>query len=249
MLAVMTFVFITGLVVGSFLNVCIYRLPNNQSIVSPPSHCPGCHQRLGVLDLIPVVSYLVQKGKCRYCRVKISPRYLFVELLTGIAFVLIVTVFGFQFQTLLYVLLFCALLTASLIDLDYQIIPDQISLFLVVSGLILQAFGPPGALMNGVIGGLLGGGLLLVLAILSRGGMGGGDVKLITGIGIFLGWQLLLVCLFFSFIIGSLVGLALIIVQNKDMKTAVPFGPFLSAGAIIAIFYGQQIIDKYLTYF
>lgn len=249
MLAVMMLVFITGLVIGSFLNVCIYRLPKNQSIISPPSHCPGCQRRLGVLHLIPVLSYLIQRGKCRYCGVKISPRYLLVELLTGMAFVLFVTVFGFQSQTLHYIVLFCALLTASLIDLDHQIIPDQISLFLVGVGLLLQALHSTGALIDGVIGGLLGGGLLLVLAVLSKGGMGGGDVKLITGIGIFLGWKLLLVCLFFSFVMGSLVGLGLILAKNKDMKTAVPFGPFLSAGAMIAIFYGQKIIDQYLAYF
>lgn len=249
MLAVMMLVFITGLVIGSFLNVCIYRLPKNQSIISPPSHCPGCRRQLGVLQLIPVLSYLFQRGKCRYCGVKISPRYLLVELLTGMAFVLFVAVFGFQLQTLYYIVLFCALLTASLIDLDHQIIPDQISLFLVGAGLLLQALHSTGALIDGIIGGLLGGGLLLVLAVLSKGGMGGGDVKLITGIGIFLGWKLLLVCLFFSFVMGSLVGLGLILAKNKDMKTAVPFGPFLSAGAMIAIFYGQKIIDQYLAYF
>ncbi|AEF95023.1 Prepilin peptidase [Desulfotomaculum nigrificans CO-1-SRB] len=249
MLALWLLVFITGLAVGSFLNVCIYRLPLGQSLVTPPSHCPKCNHRLGAGELVPVLSYLMLRGKCRCCGARISPRYPVVELATGLAFVLLVMVFGWQIKTLGYLILFCGLLTASLIDWDHQIIPDQISLLLVGAGLILQALQSTGTLINGIIGGLLGGGLLLVLAVLSKGGMGGGDIKLVTGIGVFLGWQLLLVSLFLSFIIGSLLSGIWILIKRQGLKTAVPFGPFLSLGAIITLFYGEQILNWYLNCF
>ncbi|WP_333870589.1 prepilin peptidase [Desulforamulus putei] len=249
MLAIWILLFITGAAIGSFLNVCIYRLPAKQSIVSPPSHCHRCNHRLGFWELIPIFSYLFLQGRCKSCRVKISTRYLMVELITGIAFVIFVMVFGFNLQSLSYILLFCALLTASLIDFDHRIIPDEINLFLILTGLLLQGLQSFDALVSGIIGGLMGGGLLLVIAVLSRGGLGGGDIKLVTGIGVFLGWKLLLVSLFVSFILGSLVGIAWVLFKNKGLKTAVPFGPFLSIGAIIAVFYGQQIIATYLSYF
>lgn len=249
MLALWLLVFITGLAVGSFLNVCIYRLPLGLSLVTPPSHCPKCNHRLGAGELVPVLSYLMLRGKCRCCGARISPRYPVVELATGLAFVLLVMVFGWQIKTLGYLILFCGLLTASLIDWDHQIIPDQISLLLVGAGLILQALQSTGALINGIIGGLLGGGLLLVLAVLSKGGMGGGDIKLVTGIGVFLGWQLLLVSLFLAFIIGSLLSGIWILIKRQGLKTAVPFGPFLSLGAIITLFYGEQILNWYLNCF
>ncbi|AEG61324.1 prepilin peptidase [Desulforamulus ruminis] len=249
MLFLLVLVLMTGLAAGSFMNVCICRLPREQSILFPPSHCPVCRRLLGPRELVPVLSYLWLKGKCSGCGAKISPRYPLVELTTGLLYLLLFITFGWQLKTLFYALLLSSLLTASLIDLDHQIIPDSISYFLILSGLLFQIFFFKDAFFSSLLGGLLGGGLLLALAVLSRGGMGGGDIKLAAGMGIYLGWQLLLVALLLSFVLGSLAGLAWVLGGKKSLKSAVPFGPFLAAGTAITVFFGPAMLEKYLSYF
>lgn len=239
--------FIVGLIMGSFANVCIYRIPRGESIIFPSSHCPHCQHSLGVLDNIPLVSFILLRGKCRYCHERISWRYPLVELLTGLLYLAIVARFRFSALTIVYLALGTLLIIISFIDLKEKIIPDELSLPGVAGGLILSLFLLPSGFFNAFIGMAFGGGILLIVAFVSKGGMGGGDVKLMAMIGAFLGWPDVVVSLFLAVFIGSLVGLLLIVLRLKKRKDAVPFGPFLALGAIISILYGSDLIMWYLN--
>ncbi|AEG15545.1 Prepilin peptidase [Desulfofundulus kuznetsovii DSM 6115] len=241
------FSFLLGLCIGSFLNVCIYRLPRGMSLLAPPSHCPACGARLGPLDLIPVVSYLFLRGRCRHCSGTISPRYPLVELLTGAGFLLIAREHGPHVHTAGLLVLFSVLVAASFIDLDHRIIPDRLTLFALAAGIPLAALQGAEALKDGLIGSVLGGGILLIVALFSRGGMGGGDVKLAFAIGWYLGWQETLVALFLAFLLGAVVGVLWALRTGRTLKTAIPFGPFLSSGAMLAALTGDKLISWYLN--
>lgn len=246
MLAAML-IFILGMVIGSFLNVCIYRLPRGGSLISPVySACPQCNKRLQLGDLIPLLSFLFLKGSCRYCQKKISPQYFLVELLTGILFLLAYLRFGLSGELLSYLLFISLLVIATFIDLEHQIIPNTLNLFGVVGGFILNLLTGHLGVLPMLVGLLVAGGLMLIIAILSRGGMGGGDIKLAGVIGVFLGWQLALFALFSAFIIGGIGGGILLALKRKGRKDMIPFGPFLALGALVAIFAGQEIIAWYL---
>ncbi len=242
---------ILGLVLGSFYNVCIYRLPREESIVWPGSRCPHCRHPLSVLDNLPLVSFLLLKGSCRYCQTPISYQYPLVEGMTALATVLLGWKFGFSWDFLQALLLVSALLIVSFIDLSHQIIPDWISYPGIGIGLILSWLtGSPGW-RSSLIGLLVGGGLLWLLAVgyqllAKKEGMGGGDIKLLAMIGAFLGWQGVLVTLVFGSFLGTLAGLGLILVWRKDRTYAVPFGPFLSLGAVIHLFFGSALLNWYL---
>lgn len=240
--------FIFGLLIGSFLNVCIYRFPRGESVVGPPSHCPQCDQRLRAMDLVPIFSYLWQKGKCRYCGVKISPRYLLVEGLTGILFVLTFLIIGFNIVLLKYLVLFSVLIVISFIDLDYMIIPDRLVLFIFLWGFVWQIFAPQISWGEALGGALLGGGFLLLVTVLSGGGMGGGDVKLLLAAGFYLGPVLTGLALFISVLVGGLVGLGLILLKIKKRKDPIPFGPFLCLGILAATLWGAELIRWYVTF-
>ncbi len=242
---------ILGLVLGSFYNVCIYRFPREESIVWPGSRCPHCRHPLSVLDNLPLVSFLLLKGSCRYCQTPISYQYPLVEGMTALATVLIGWKFGLSWDFLQALLLVSALLIVSFIDLSHQIIPDWITYPGIGIGLILSWLtGSPGW-WSSLIGLLVGGGLLWLLAVgyqllAKKEGMGGGDIKLLAMIGAFLGWQGVLVTLFLGSFLGTLVGLGLILVWKKDRTYAVPFGPFLSLGAVIHLFFGTALLNWYL---
>ncbi len=242
--------FILGLVLGSFYNVCIYRLPRGESIVWPGSRCPHCRHPLSLWDNLPVVSFLLLKGSCRYCQAPISYQYPLVEAVTGLATVLIGWKFGLSWAFLQALILVSALLIVSFIDLSHRIIPDWISLPGIVIGLIFSWMtGSPG-LWSSLIGVLVGGGALWLIAagyewIRGTEGMGGGDIKLLGMIGAFLGWEGVLVTIFMSSLLGSLVGLP-IVIWKKDIKYLIPFGVFLSAGAVIHLFFGKALINWYL---
>ena len=241
------FIFIFGLIIGSFLNVCIYRIPLGLSIVTPPSACGSCGQRLKPKDLIPLLSWLYLKGKCRYCGQPISIRYPLVEFITGLIFAFTYWVFGWTWILLIYLIIYSGLIAIVFIDLDHQIIPNSINLFLLIiffiSNFILEYI----YWKEAFIGGLLGGGFLFLLVLLSRGtAMGMGDVKLMGVLGLFLGWQYTLLTLLLSFIIGGIFSLLLLALKIKGRKDTIAFGPWLVAGFFITTIFGNNILDWYL---
>lgn len=240
------------MVVGSFLNVCICRMPKDESIVSPPSHCPHCSYRIRWYDNIPLVSYILLCGKCRGCGTAISLQYPLVELLNGVLTLLLFLRFG-PTPAFAALFLFCsALVTVTFIDIEHQIIPDEISLSGIVIGFALSFFLKGHNWLNSLLGILLGGGCLLLVAytyqrLTGKDGMGGGDIKLLAMMGAFLGWKAVPFIIFVSSLIGSVIGVSIMLMQKKDSKLAIPFGPYLALGAILYIFYGRQLIHWYLS--
>lgn len=234
-----------GLLIGSFLNVCIYRIPRKQSIAYPPSHCPKCDESLKPVDLIPVISYFLNKGKCKYCGDKISLQYPTVELLNGLIYLFLYFEFGLSIIFIKYIILSSLLLVISFIDYKLKIIPNQLVIFGSIIGLALNIVNFNQSFLTGIVGMVIGGGIFLIIALV--GPMGGGDIKLMAMLGLFFGWQLILLITFLSFIIGALVSVVLLAFKIKSRKDEIPFGPFISMAAMIAIIYGDQIIEWYLT--
>lgn len=246
--------FVLGAVVGSFLNVCIYRIPAGLSVVSPPSHCPKCENAIHWYHNIPIISYLLLRGRCGFCQVKISPRYALVEFVSGLLFVVVLSHFGLSPATVVYWLFVAGLLVITFIDLDHQIIPDVISLPGIPIGFVCCFFIPWLSWTDSLLGVLLGGGLLLTIAWLyevltKREGMGGGDVKLLGMIGAFLGWKAIFPIIFFASVGGTLIGVPLMLIQGRDSRFALPFGPFLATAAVVYLFWGQDIIHWYLSFY
>ncbi len=248
MLVLTAFVFALGLIIGSFLNVCIYRIPEDISIAKGFSFCPNCKNRIQPYDLIPVVSYLFLKGSCRYCKKHISAKYPLIEFFTGLMFILVFYQFGLTPYAALVALLVSVLIVITFIDLKHQIIPNGLVLIILISGI-------PAAFLSGlspwehVIGFFAVSVLLLLVAFLSKGGMGGGDIKLMAAAGLFLGWKLILLSLMIASIIGSIISIGLLVLKKADRKSMVPFGPFLSIGIVISALYGNAIIMWYLYNF
>ena len=240
-----------GLVIGSFLNVCICRLPASQSIVSPRSRCPQCGHLIRAHDNIPVLSYVFLRGRCRDCGTRISARYPLVEILSGAFAAMTIARFGFGWTALILYSLVAAFLVITFIDIDHRIIPDVITLPGIPIGLA-ASFGPgiisPLESLMGILSG--GGSLFLVAwiyqAIAKREGMGGGDIKFLAMIGAFIGWKGVLFTIFVASLTGTLAGMALILRRREGMKLAVPFGPFLAVGAIAYLFIGAEVMTWYL---
>ncbi len=231
---------ILGLIWGSFLNVVIYRLPRRLSLVSPGSSCPFCRKAIRYFDNIPVLSYLLLQGKCRHCKRPISPRYPLVELASALAASLLYLAFGLSLELFLYFLFISALLALSAIDLATRLLPDVITLPLVVIGLAFSFFSTSLAPWDSMLGIAGGGGFFMLIswgysALRGRPGLGGGDVKLLAAIGAVLGWQGLLPTILIGSVTGLLVGLSLVVFKGKDFSTPLPFGPFLSLGAVVAL--------------
>lgn len=245
-------VFFFGMCVGSFMNVCIFRLPDpEKSIVRPRSMCPKCNTMIPFYDNIPVLSYILLQRKCRFCKTKIPFRYPLVELLGGLFALCAYLRFGLSLTGLAYYLFIVALLVITFIDMDHRIIPDRITLpgipVFFITALILQTV----TFKDALLGILSGGGVLFAIGwiyyqIKQKEGMGGGDVKLLAMIGAFIGWQGVFFTIFVASAAGTFVGLITMLVQRKDMKLAIPFGPFLAIGAILYIFFGSGIIEWYL---
>lgn len=244
--------FALGSVVGSFLNVCIHRLPRGMSILRPPSHCPSCGATIRWYDNVPLLSYLVLRGKCRICGARISLRYPLVEGLTGTFAVLALSAFGPSAQGLISFGFLCSLEVVSFVDLERRIIPDEISLGGMAAGLLLALLELSIPLKEAVLGVLVGGGGLWLVAYLyeliaKREGMGGGDVKLMGMVGAFLGYKGALFTIFSGSLLGALVGGVLMAIEGADTKYALPFGPFLSAGAVLYLFFGQELLCWYMS--
>lgn len=246
------FSFIFGAVVGSFLNVCICRLPKKESVVFPPSHCPNCDYVIPFYDNIPILSYLVLAGRCRSCKGRISPQYPLVELINALLTLFLFMKFGPSLAFLVLFLFCSAMVVVTFIDLEHQIIPDVISLSGIVAGFIFSFFIPQLGWLNSLIGIAVGGGSLFLVAyvyefLTKKEGMGGGDIKLLAMMGAFFGWRAIPFIIFISSLIGSVIGITVMLLQKKDAKLAIPFGPFLALGAILYIFFGRQVIHWYLS--
>lgn len=257
---------LAGLLIGSFLNVCIYRLPRGQSIVIPArSFCPNCGRFIVWYDNIPVLSYLFLGGRCRHCHKQISVRYPAVELITAILAFLTVRQWGFTLAPLyLFLFLMAPLVAITFIDLEHKIIPDIFSISGMLAGIIFNLIFPLlhedayqrsfpiiGSLLFSLKGILIGGGALFAISwlyekIRHEEGIGGGDIKLTAMLGAYFGWKGIFVILLLSSLSGSIIGIILLVFQRKGLKAAVPFGPFLSLGALIYLFLGDKIIFRYL---
>lgn len=263
-------VFLFGSMVGSFLNVCIHRLPLEESVVRPRSHCPKCKKTIFWHDNIPFLSYILLKGRCRYCKEKISPRYFLVELLTALMFLFFYQRFaGLSFNFFFYVIFGCGLIVATFVDIQHRIIPDEISVGGMFAGLLLSAFRGLGLqplsfnfkpLVNSLIGAVVGGGVIYLTGYLfdlvyfkllkkppiqgETESMGGGDVKLMAMIGAFLGWQRALLTFFLAPFFGVLIGL-INLITKKDHT--IPYGPFLSLAAVLSLFWADRIIRLFIV--
>lgn len=247
----LTALVLLGLAVGSFLNVCIHRIPRDQSLSFPPSRCPACGYRLRWFDNIPVVSYAILAGRCRRCRAPISIRYPIVELVTMVLFVLHGEVFGWTALLLPRLLFACAMVVLFAIDLEHQLLPNVITIPGIVIGLISNTVLPPG-IVDALIGVVVGGGVLWLIGeayfrYSGQEGMGGGDVKMLAMIGAFLGWKLVLVTLVLSSIAGSVIGMIVIAVKRGGLKYALPYGTFLALGALVASLVGDRIVNWYVS--
>ncbi len=245
-------VLVIGLAIGSFLNVCIYRIPLKKSVVWRLSYCPNCSCPIKPYDNIPLIGYFLLKARCRSCRASISPRYPIVEVTNGLGYIFIVWRYGLEWPSLIYALLFSALLVVTWIDFSHQIIPDRITLPGIVLGLLCAATILPVGLLNSVLGVLIGGGVLWGVAWVSpylfgKEGMGGGDIKLLAMIGAFLGWKPTLLTILVGAIVGSVVGIGLILLKVIRRDQYLPFGPFLALGAVVAMFFHREILSWYMS--
>lgn len=258
------FVFVFGSVVGSFLNVCIHRLPLGESVAWPRSHCPKCKKKIPGYDNIPFLSYVILGGRCRFCRERIPARYPLVELLTALAFLALFIRFGLSYDFILYVILASCLIIATFVDLKHRIIPDEVSLGGAALGFILSSVkgfssGPlnfaPQPLLNSLLGIIAGAGIIWATGFIfdlvyfklmkkpavegETSSMGGGDVKLMALVGAFLGWQKVTLVFFIAPFFGVIAGLINLVLKKSHV---IPYGPFLSLAAFLAIFYADKII-------
>lgn len=254
-------VFLLGACIGSFLNVCIHRIPREESIVHPRSHCPSCNQLIAWYDNLPMLSYFLLRGRCRHCRAVISPRYALVEMLTAVLFLAVWNLYGWDLRTPVYLVMVSGLLLGTFVDLEHYIIPDRVSLGGMVTGLLFSALVPalhqetaPGpALLASVIGLAAGAGSLFIVGelgrlVLKKDAMGLGDVKLLGGIGAYLGWTGVLFTVLISSLIGSVAGVSLILCGKREWQGRLPYGPFLAVGAVAWIFGGRELWARYVEW-
>jgi leader peptidase (prepilin peptidase) / N-methyltransferase len=238
-----------ALLLGSFYNVVGLRVPLKKSIVKPRSSCTYCRHQLTALELIPVFSYLIQKGKCRQCKGRISPLYPFMEALNAGLFVLAYLLLGLQWELLVAWTLISMLVIITVSDLRYMVIPDKVLLFFLVLIIFERLFIPLTPWWDSLAGGVLGFGLLLLIAIISKGGMGGGDIKLYGVIGLAVGVKVMILSFMIATFLGAVIGLTALALKLIEKGKPIPFGPFISAGTILAYLYGDTIISLYLSLF
>jgi len=255
------FIFIFGAIVGSFLNVCIYRIPQGLSIVRPASRCQSCGVPIKFYDNIPILSYLILQGRCRSCRAKLSVRYPIVEFLNAVLYLAVFNRFGTASPWILlaYFSFVSALIVIFFIDIDHQIIPDGITLpgipiaILAGSTILPDPFSVMELLgwKTSLIGIIAGGGSFYLIAVMGRlilkkDAMGGGDIKMMAMVGGVLGWKGVILTTFAGSLLGSVVGISLIMLKGKEWGSKIPFGPYLAVGALISLFFGQDIVTWYL---
>lgn len=244
-------ILIIGLCIGSFLNVCIYRIPREESIAFPPSHCTSCGYELKAVDLIPVISYLFLKRKCRKCGEKISINYPLVELLNGVLYLLIFLRFGLSLSFVFYSLLTSLLIVISYIDLDSKYIYLSTTILGVVLAAIYIVVGlytKDISISNNVLGGAIGYGIIYLIVVITKG-MGQGDAEVAGVCGLFIGIKGILVCLFIAVVLGGLVAAIILIFKLKEKKSEIAFSPYISIGSIVYILLGKEILSLYLNFF
>lgn len=243
-------IFIYGLLIGSFLNVCIYRIPRNESIAFPSSHCPKCGISLSWYDNIPLLSFMVLQGKCRYCKASIAKQYPIVEFLNAIIYLIFYDFYGLSLEFIFYITIASILIIITFIDLKEMIIPDILVIIIFILSVLYKllnyfVYGVPLEILNSLGGFILAGGIFLVIVILSKGGMGGGDVTLISSLGFILGIKYVLLNIFLSFILGAIISIILLISGIKSRKDPIPFGPFIVAASFITVLWGEGILKWY----
>lgn len=246
---VLLLTFLFGLIIGSFLNVCIYRIPRGESIVFPPSHCPSCQHQLQVNDLLPVISYIILRGKCRYCGEKIHFHYPLIELINGLGWVLVMFIYRGEIvgQSIAGIFLFSFSLVLALIDLRHFLIPNCLVISLLLAGIVYQIFWGELSLLQLFLGMVVGFVVPLVIALFSGGGMGGGDIKLCAAMGLWLGYPAIIYAMFIGALLGSIIGILLMVFKIKTRKDPIPFGPFLMLGLLAIFFFQKQIMFWYLS--
>lgn len=243
------YIFIVGLVLGSFYNVVGLRVPKQQSIAFPASHCTQCQRKLSALELVPFFSYIFLRGKCKGCGVRISPVYPMVELATAILFTISPFMVGWSKELLFAWALISLLVIIFVSDIHYMIIPDKVLLFFGVLLVVLRLFMPSAPWWDAYLGALVGFLLLLIIAVVSRGGMGGGDIKLFAVLGLVLGWQGILLTLLFATFFGTIIGGIGLILGKVKRGKPMPFGPYIVLGALGSYYIGERLIDWYITSF
>lgn len=243
---IIAYIGILGLFIGSFLNVVGLRIPHRESIITPPSHCQSCNYRLGIIDLVPVFSYIWLRGRCRHCGIKIPPLYAVFELITALLFVYSYIVVGFQLELLVAWIFISILVAITISDLHTKLIPNKIIFPGMAIFLILRWFAHPLPYTDYLLGFLIGGGIFYLVAIISRGGMGGGDIKLLAMIGLVLGWQHTLMTILLSSVIGVVISGILLLFGKIKRKEPIPFGPYIALAAVVAYFWGASIMDWYI---
>lgn len=238
--------FVIGISVGSFLHVCAYRIPRGESLLFPPSHCAHCGRRIKAIYLTPLLNYVWLKGRCRFCSGKIGISHPLVELLTGVLFMTACLRFGLSIELIKALLLISILVVISIIDMEFFIIPNKLVVFVLFLGIIFVITDGPG-ILSALIGFAAGFLFLLALALVSRGGMGGGDIKLAAVIGVCLGWPNGITAVLLGCLLAGLAGLLLIVLRVKSRKDLIPFGPFLATGTLIMFYSGSQINSWYIN--
>ncbi|SFB16278.1 MULTISPECIES: A24 family peptidase [unclassified Bacillus (in: firmicutes)] len=240
--------FVYGIVFGSFFNVVGLRVPIKKSIVAPRSACPTCGHQLRAWELIPVGSYLIQGGKCRGCQSRISPIYPITELITGVLFALAPIFVGWTYELVVALTLISLLMIIFVSDIHYMLIPDKI--LLVFSGIFLfeRFFTPLTPWWDSILGATVGFLLLFAIMLISKGGMGGGDVKLYGVLGFVLGTKLVLLSFFLATLFGAVIGIFAMLIKLVERRQPIPFGPFIVAGTLFSYFYGEELIDYYLNF-
>ena len=240
--------FILGSCIFSFLNVVVYRVPMHQNFVTGRSCCPACEHELAARDLFPVISYITLGGRCRYCKAQIGSRDLFVEITGGILAVICYFSYGIQLSSLITYLFFCVLTVVTLMDIDTMEIEDACHILIVLLAFVSLILGKGPSLTERLIGLLCISTPMLFLSLVVEGAFGGGDIKLMAACGAFLGWKMTMVSAFFAFLLGGVFGLYLLAVKKKEGKDHFAFGPFLCFGMMIAVFYGNAVLNWYFGY-
>ena len=252
---IIVLIFVIGLALGSFLNVCIYRIPSKKSLLFPGSFCPRCGAKIRFYDNVPLLSYIILKGKCRACQAKISLQYPLVELVTAALLVMLYLRFGPSWNFAARGILILLMILTFFIDLKHRIIPDLLTLPGVVLGFLLSFLVDSPSVLNSALGAIVGGAIFYLAAVFGdllfkKESMGGGDIKLAMLLGAFLGWKNVILVFFLSAFLGTLMGGAAMFFSKQVKETrTIPFGPFLALGAIVAIFVGDAIISAYLKTF
>lgn len=242
-------IFIIGTIIGSFLNACIYRIPVGESIAYPPSHCVSCKSKIKWYDLLPIMSYIFLKGRCRYCEEKISIRYPAIEFITGLLFLMIYVKYDLTLDFIKYAIFISILIVIGIIDFD----TTDVYFSTTLTGMIFSVIFIGIYIYNGIpirsyiYGGILAGGLIAIIILITKGGMGWGDLEICLLCGLFLGLKLTILMLFLAFIIGSIVGVILIISGKKSRKDYIPFGPYIAIASIVCTISGEKIFSLYMS--